>query len=102
MSNTFELLADETRRSLVEALGEGEHSVGELVDRVEMAQPAVSKQLRILREAGLASVRKEGRRRIYRLQPQGLKELDTWLQPFRAAWERRVDALEEVLSSTED
>ena len=67
-----------------------------------MSQPAVSKHLRILREAGLASVRRDAQRRIYRLDPDGLRELDAWLEPFRAAWEERLDALEDVLSSMED
>jgi DNA-binding transcriptional ArsR family regulator len=67
-----------------------------------MSQPAVSKQLRVLREAGLASVRRDAQRRIYRLNAEGLRELDEWLKPFRAFWERRVDAMEKTLSSIED
>ena len=73
-----------------------------LVERLEMSQPAVSKQLRVLRDAGLASVRRDAQRRIYRLNPEGLRELDEWLEPFRAFWERRLDAMEDALSSTED
>ena len=102
MANTFDLVADPTRRRLLEELREGEHSVGALVERLEMSQPAVSKQLRVLREAGLALVRRDAQRRIYRLNPEGLKELDEWLQPFRAYWERRVDAMEDALSSMEE
>lgn len=102
MSNTFELLADPTRRRLLETLREGEHSVGAMVDRLRMSQPAVSKQLRVLREAGLATVRKDAQRRIYRLNPQRLREMDEWLEPFRVLWEERLDALEDVLSSMED
>ena len=102
MTNTFDLVADPTRRRLLEELRDGEHSVGALVERLEMSQPAVSKQLRVLREAGLASVRRDAQRRIYRLNPEGLKELDEWLQPFRAYWERRVDAMEDALSSMEE
>ena len=67
-----------------------------------MSQPAVSKQLRVLREAGLASVRRDAQRRIYRLNAEGLRELDEWLKPFHAFWERRVDAMEKTLSSIED
>ncbi len=102
MPDTFELLADPTRRRLLEALRESDHSVGALVERLRVSQPAVSKHLRILREAGLASVRRDAQRRIYRLDPDGLRELDAWLEPFRAAWEERLDALEDVLSSMED
>ena len=102
MANAFELLVDPTRRRLLEELREGECSVGTLVERLEMSQPAVSKQLRVLREAGLASVRREAQRRIYRVNPEGLREIDEWLEPFRAFWERRVDAMEHTLSSMED
>ena len=102
MVSTFDLLADPTRRRLLEALREGECSVGALVELLRMSQPAVSKHLRILRQAGLASVRKDAQRRIYRLNPEGLRELDEWLEPFRASWRERLDALEDVLSSMED
>ncbi len=102
MATTFELLADPTRRRLLEELRDGERSVGALVERLEMSQPAVSKQLRVLREAGLASVRKDAQRRIYRLNPAKLRELDDWLEPFRAMWEARVDAMERTLDSMED
>lgn len=102
MVSTFELLADSTRRRLLETLREGESSVGALVERLQMSQPAVSKHLRVLREAGLASVRKDAQRRIYRLNAEGLRELDEWLEPFRAAWDERLDALEAVVSSLED
>ena len=102
MTDSFALLADPTRRRLLEELREGERSVGALVQRLEMSQPAVSKQLRVLREAGLASVRRDAQRRIYRLNPEGLRECDEWLRPFRAFWERRVDAMEHALSSLED
>ena len=91
----FDLLADPTRRTLVEALRDGESSVGALVERLKVSQPSVSKHLRTLREGGLASVRTDGQRRMYRLNPEGLRELDEWLEPFRALWERRLDALED-------
>ena len=102
METPFELLAHPTRRRVLNELVLGELSVGELVDRLEMSQPAVSKQLRILREAGMASVRVEAQRRIYRLDPRGLREVDEWLAPFRALWEQRLDALEETLDAMED
>ncbi len=102
MPNSFELLADPTRRRLLDELRKGERSVGALVERLRMSQPAVSKQLRVLREAGLASVRKDAQRRIYRLNPDGLREVDEWLAPYRAFWEGRFDALEHTLESMED
>ena len=102
MATSFELLADPTRRRLLDELRKGEHSVGALVERLEMNQPAVSKQLRVLREAGLATVRVDAQRRIYRLNPEGLKEIDAWLAPFRAFWEGRLDAMERTLESMED
>ena len=102
MPTTFDLLADPTRRRLLEELCEDEQSVGELVERLEMSQPAVSKQLRVLREAGLVSVRPDAQRRFYRLNPEGLRELDEWLRPFRAFWEGRVDAMEATLAEMED
>ena len=99
---TFELLADPTRRRLLDELRQGESSVGSLVERLEMSQPAVSKQLRVLREAGLASVRVDAQRRIYRLDPAGLREVDAWLAPYRALWEQRLDAMERTLDTMED
>lgn len=102
MATSFELLADSTRRRVLDELRIGERSVGELVERLQMSQPAVSKQLRVLREAGLASVRADAQRRIYRLEPRGLREVDEWLAPFRAFWEDRLDAMERTLDSMED
>ena len=78
MIGAFELLSDRTRRRLLEELRTGERSVGELVERLGMSQPAVSKQLRVLREAGLASARIDAQRRIYSLRPEGLNEIDEW------------------------
>jgi len=102
MATSFELLADPTRRRLLDELREGERSVGELVERLGMNQPAVSKQLRVLREAGLASVRVDAQRRIYRLEPEGLAEVDAWLAPYRAFWEARLDAMERTLDAMDD
>lgn len=102
MSNTFDLLAEPTRRRLLDALREGECSVGALVARMKMSQPAVSKQLRVLREAGLAEVRQDGQRRMYRLNAERLREVDSWLQPFREYWRPRLEKMDEVLSSLED
>ncbi len=102
MATSFEVLADPTRRRVLDELRTGERSVGELVERLQMSQPAVSKQLRVLREAGLASVRADAQRRIYRLEPRGLEEVDEWLAPFRAFWEDRLGAMERTLDSMED
>ncbi len=102
MATSFELLADPTRRRLLDELRAGERSVGELVERLKMSQPAVSKQLRVLREAGLASVRADAQRRIYRLDPGGLREVDEWLAPYRVFWDERLDAMEQTLESMED
>ena len=102
MATSFELLADPTRRRLLDELRSGEQSVGELVERLKMNQPAISKQLRVLREAGLASVRVDAQRRIYRLQPEGLQEVDNWLAPYRAFLEGRLDAMERTLDNMED
>ena len=102
MPTSFELLADPTRRRLLDALRKGESSVGALVTRLRMKQPAVSKQLRVLREAGLASVRVDAQRRLYRLNPEGLREVDEWLAPYRAFWEERLDAMERTLETMEE
>ena len=102
MTNTFDMLAEPTRRRILEHLGKGECSVNTLVTRLKMSQPAVSKHLRALRESGLAAVRQEGQRRIYRLDAEPLKELDQWLAPFRSYWEPRLDALQDTLDSMED
>ena len=102
MATTFELLADPTRRRVLDELRKNECSVGELVQRLGMKQPAVSKQLRVLREAGLATVRVDSQRRIYRLNADRLREIDDWLTPYRAFWEQRLDALEQTLDSMED
>jgi DNA-binding transcriptional ArsR family regulator len=101
-AGTFELLADGTRRRLLEELRRGDRTVGELVERLGLSQPAISKQLRVLREAGLASARVDGQRRIYRLCADGLREVDEWLAPYRAFWEKRLDAMERTLESMEE
>ncbi len=102
MTTSFELLAEPTRRRLLDELRQGERSVGELVDRLGMNQPAVSKQLKVLRESGLATVRVDAQRRIYRLNPDRLREVDDWLAPFRAFWEERLDEMERTLDSMEE
>jgi DNA-binding transcriptional ArsR family regulator len=93
----FELLAEPNRRRILDLLRDDERPVGELVAALGLTQPAVSKHLRLLREAGLVAVRADGQRRLYRTQPEPLREVDEWLAPYRRAWSRRLDALEQHL-----
>jgi len=90
----FEALAEPNRRRILDLLRDGERPAGELVDALAISQPGVSKHLKLLREAGLVSMRAEGQRRLYRLERQGLSELEVWLAPYRRAWADRLDALE--------
>jgi len=91
MPDVFQILADPTRRRLVDALRAGERSVGELVDVVDIGQPGVSRQLAILQDAGFVMVRPEGRRRLYALRPQPFRELDDWMMGYRRMWEARLN-----------
>src|SRR4030088_618258 len=93
MTDAFQILADPTRRRLVEALRTGEHSVGELVDMVDIGQPGVSRQLAILEDANFVVVRPEGRRRLYALRPEPFWELNEWMTTYRGVWESRLDRL---------
>ncbi|SDE41856.1 transcriptional regulator, ArsR family [Blastococcus fimeti] len=87
-------LADPVRRELVELLARGELAAGELAERFPVSRPAVSRHLRVLRAAGLVTVRAEGKRRLYALDPRPLRELDDWLEPYRDLWAARLDALD--------
>jgi DNA-binding transcriptional ArsR family regulator len=102
MATTFELVADPTRRQILDLLRAGERSVGELVARLPLSQPGVSKQLRVLRDAGLVRVRRDGQRRWYALNAQPLTEIDAWLDPYREFWAGRLDALERHLDDQEE
>ena len=102
MIATFELLAEPTRRRILDLLRDGERPVGELVDRLSMSQPAVSKHLRVLRDSGLVDVRVDAQRRVYRLRPEPLKEVDAWIEPYRRLWDRRLDRLEGHLKRMDD
>jgi len=102
VSTTFEVVAAPNRRRILELLRAGERPVSDLVDALSMAQPAVSKHLRVLRDAGLVAVRQDAQRRLYRLVPEPLVEIDDWLTPFREAWDRRLDALEAHLDTMEE
>jgi DNA-binding transcriptional ArsR family regulator len=87
-------LADPVRREIVALLAAGEHGAGELAGHFAVSRPAVSRHLRVLREAGLVRVRAEGQRRVYALDPGPLSELDAWLAPYRRLWAQRLDALD--------
>jgi DNA-binding transcriptional ArsR family regulator len=96
-ATTFELVAEPRRRQILDLLRERARPVGELVKLLGLSQPGVSKHLRLLREAGLVRVRREGQRRWYELEPEPLAELDQWLEPYRRLWEDRLDRLERHL-----
>ena len=93
MEEVLRALADESRRTLLEALANGEATAGELVALLPIARPGVSRHLRVLREAGLIDVRPEAQRRIYSLRPEALIEVDDWLAEYRVLWQNRLDAL---------
>jgi DNA-binding transcriptional ArsR family regulator len=94
---TLDVLAEPTRRRILDLLLERERPVGDLVDALGASQPATSKHLRVLREAGLVGVRADGPRRIYALRPEPLADLDAWLAPYRRLWTASLDALERHL-----
>jgi DNA-binding transcriptional ArsR family regulator len=97
MATAFELVAQPTRRQILDLLRERARPVGELVTLLGLSQPGVSKHLRALREGGLVRVRREGQRRWYELDTAPLEELDEWLGPYRRHWEDRLDRLESHL-----
>ncbi len=99
MAALFEVLADAHRRSILDRLRQAEHSVGDLVGVLGVSQPAVSKHLRVLREAGLVQVRVDAQRRLYRLRPEPLRAVDEWLEPYRQLWATSLDALERHLDA---
>jgi DNA-binding transcriptional ArsR family regulator len=93
----YAALAEPHRRQILDLLREGERSVNDLVARLKISQPGVSKHQRVLRQAGLVDVRPEGRTRWYGLRAQPLAEVDDWLEPYRAHWAGRLDALDRHL-----
>ena len=95
--DTFQALADPTRRRIVEALRHGERQVNDLVEQAEIHQSGVSRHLRILLEAGFVSMRPEGQRRLYSLRPEPFREFDNWLAQYRSLWEARFDRLGDAL-----
>ena len=90
---SFAVLAEPSRRTILDVLRDGERPVGDLVRHLRLSQPAVSKHLRVLREAGLVEVRTDAQRRLYRIRPEPLAEIDAWLEPYRRLWGRSLDAL---------
>jgi DNA-binding transcriptional ArsR family regulator len=97
MNTTFSALAEPNRLHIVELLCHGPLPVGEIADRLQLHQPQVSKHLRVLTNAGLVEVQPIANRRIYKLRPQSIKELDTWLESFRRIWDESFDRLDDYL-----
>lgn len=95
----FEALAEPNRRRILDVLRDGERPAGDLVAALAISQPGVSKHLKLLREAGLVSMRADGQRRLYRLEPAGLADLDAWLTPYRRFWSDRLARLDAHLES---
>lgn len=97
MESAFDIIVEPNRRAILSLLASSELSVGEIERQLGMTQPTVSKHLRVLREAGLVEAEVDAQRRLYRLNPEPLKEVDMWLEPFRRFWSKHVDALERHL-----
>jgi DNA-binding transcriptional ArsR family regulator len=102
MGAPFEVLAEAHRRTILDLLRDSERSVGELVEVLGVSQPAVSKHLRVLREAGLVIARADAQRRMYRLRPEPLRAVDEWLEPYRRLWATSLDVLERHLDVMPD
>jgi DNA-binding transcriptional ArsR family regulator len=98
----FDVIAEPQRRRILDLLRRRPLAVGELVDELGISQPGVSKHLRVLRDAGLVEATPDAQRRVYRLRPEPLREIDEWLAPYRRAWSRRLDALEHHLDEMPD
>ena len=101
-ADTFNAVAEPRRREILDALAGGEHPVNELVDLLGLAQPHVSRHLRVLREVGAVVARDEGRQRVYRLNPQALKPIHDWVSGYQHLWEERFDLLEGVAKDLEE
>jgi DNA-binding transcriptional ArsR family regulator len=102
VTTVFEALADPTRRRVLELLSERELSAGEIAAAFTVSRPAVSRHLRVLRQAGLVQARRDAQRRVYGLDPEPLAELDSWLATYRPFWNERLDLLEQHLRRTEE
>lgn len=101
MESVFEIIAEPNRRAILSLLLSSQHSVGDIERQLRMPQPTVSKHLRVLRDAGFVESRVDAQRRLYRLKPEPLYEIDAWLAPFRRFWSAHVDALERHLDRME-
>jgi len=99
VSAPFEILAEPNRRRILDLLLVAERPVGDLVGELAVSQPAVSKHLRVLRQAGLVEVRTDGQRRLYRVRAEPLRAIDRWLEPYRRLWASRLDDLERHLDA---
>jgi len=97
MESTFAIIAEPSRRAILSLLASSERSVGDIEEELNLSQPSVSKHLRVLREAGFVESRVDAQRRLYRIKPEPLMEIDAWLTPFRRYWSAHVDALERHL-----
>jgi DNA-binding transcriptional ArsR family regulator len=98
----FDVLAEPNRRRILDLLRAEERPVGDLVAELGVSQPAVSKHLRVLRQAGLVDVRPDAQRRLYRVRTEPLRAIDEWLEPYRALWRARLDDLERHLDAMPD
>src|SRR5436853_7571321 len=101
VESSFAIIAEPNRRAILSLLLSSDRSVGEIERELQLAQPSVSKHLRVLRDAGFVESRIEAQRRLYRLRPEPLMELDAWLVPFRRIWSQHLDALEQHLEKME-
>lgn len=101
MESAFAILAEPNRRAILRMLSSAECSVGELMHRLRLPQPSVSKHLKVLREGGFVELRVEAQRRVYRLNPRPLQEVDAWRAPFRRFWSKHVNVLEQHLERME-
>jgi DNA-binding transcriptional ArsR family regulator len=102
VTSTFEVLAEPTRRRILDLLRDQERPVNDLVGRLALSQPGVSKHLKVLRDAGLVEVRQDAQRRLYRVRAEPLAEIEAWLAPYRRLWANTLDALEQHLDAKED
>ena len=98
MTDVFQLLAEPSRRRLLDALRQGERSVNDLVERTQMSQPSVSKQLRLLLDSGFVSLRKSGRQHLYSIEGRPLREASEWLSYYQRFWEEGLNRMDAVLN----
>ena len=101
MESAFGIIAEPNRRAILSLLAASEQSVSEIERQLRMSQPSVSKHLRVLREAGFVEARVDAQRRVYRIRPEPLMQVEAWLAPFRRLWSAHVDALERHLDRVE-